>query len=60
MKAKTGILFLSLTFLLMSMSYLLLDMLDRHFNVFIVIVLSGAVIADLVALTRLFQRFMRS
>jgi hypothetical protein len=60
MKAKTGILFFSLILLLMSMSYILLDMIDRHSSVLIVIFLAAAVIADLIALTRLFQRFMQS
>ncbi|HTE09149.1 MAG TPA: hypothetical protein VK628_10285 [Flavitalea sp.] len=59
MKTKSIILFLTLTILLMSLSYTLLGMIVRHSNVLFVIVLGAAVIADLIVLTRLFQRFMR-
>jgi len=59
MKTKSIILFLTLTILLMSLSYTLLGMIVRHSNVLLVIILAAAVIADLIVLTRLFQRFMR-
>jgi hypothetical protein len=59
MKTKSIILFLTLTILLMSLSYTLLGMIERHSNVLLVIVLGAAVVADLIVLTRLFQRFMR-
>ena len=53
-------LFILLTGILIVLSYSLLDMIDRHRGIPLIILISAVVLADIAAMAGIFFRYMRS
>lgn len=60
MNIKQIILFILLTGILIVLSYSLLDMIDRHRRIPVIILLALVLLVDIAAMANIFFRFMRT
>ncbi|MEO6231675.1 MAG: hypothetical protein ABJB11_04725 [Ferruginibacter sp.] len=60
MKIRQIILFLVLTIVLIALSYVLLEFMDKHISLIIVLVMVVALIIDLAAMIAIFFKYMKS
>ncbi|CAN5734567.1 hypothetical protein BH11BAC3_BH11BAC3_06510 [soil metagenome] len=60
MKIRQVILFLVLTIMLIALSYVLLEFMDKHISLILVLAMVVALIIDLAAMITIFFKYMKS